>query len=127
MFYHVRLTFGDFTEDFWNLSRPEVIERILIPFIHGQVVPIYGGHALLSMKAASLIQAWTTSEEIDRSQVWKEIDFEDKNFTHYFPEYFNAKSCTQELIGELKAIQSGPALTSVFQKHSNLLQIRSLS
>lgn len=116
MFYHVRLTFGDFTEDFWNLSRQEVIERVLIPFIHGQVVPIYEGHALLSMKAAPLLQAWTTSEKLDRSEVWNRIDFEEKNFTHYFPEYFSARPCTQELIGDLKALQSGPALTSVFQK-----------
>jgi hypothetical protein len=116
MFYHVRLTFGDSTEDFWNLSHQEVIERVLIPFIHGQVVPIYDGHALLSMKAAPLLEVWATSEEIDRTEVWRKIDFEGKNFTRYFPEYFDAVSCTQELIGDLKSLQAGPTLTSVFQK-----------
>jgi hypothetical protein len=116
MFYHVRLTFGDFCEDFWNLSRQEVTERVLIPFIYGQVIPIYEEHALLSMKAAPLLEAWSTPDKIDSSLVWEKIESENKNFTHYFPEYFSAKPCTNELIEDLKIQHAGPTLTSVFQK-----------
>ena len=111
--YHIKLTLSSGLYNWWNLSKDQVIEGVLIPFVNGQIVPLpvtgRNRHVLLNMKNVTFLQIYMTEKEFDR-KAGEAVPPEMEK-----PE-FEEKECTKDFVNEVKELLAGPHLTSVLQK-----------
>lgn len=111
MFYHAKLKYLDENHYWWNNSREQIVDKLLIPFINGQVVPITKGQhrSLLNMKNAALLRIYKTDQTLlskKSGTAPAEILSDD----------FDAYECTDELVDEMRELQASSESTSLLQK-----------
>jgi hypothetical protein len=110
MHYHARIKFGKEFHYWWNLSKHSLIERVLVPFVNGQVVVVdyYERKMILNTKASSLLNVYKTENPLEGRGIGKApFDFLDKGFKQY--------DCTEEIIEQVKLASAGSAAQSVLQ------------
>src|SRR5689334_6573022 len=96
MKYHVMIEYTKY-HFWWNFDKEEVISKLLIPFINGQVVLIKSskGQRLLNLKSVSRLSVYKTKNSlvaIENKSVSKQML--QKSFEQY--------ECTKEIIEETK-------------------------
>ena len=111
MYYHVRLTYGDQNHSWWNLSKDKVSQNVLIPFINGQIVAInnHGHKSLFNMKNVDLVRIFKTENKLSKGKSGFAPD-------EMVSKEFDNNDCTEELIEQVRELQSVAQSTSLLQK-----------
>ncbi len=110
MFYHAIIR-REGRDNYWlNMSKEQMAEALLMPFVRGQVTDVtMGGRPyLINWRSVDRLRIVKTEYELDEKKKvergkMKDDDFLDKN------------DCTRELIQEVRKIQAPPGLTSLLQ------------
>lgn len=111
MKYHARLEYAEKSHVYWNFSENGIMERLVLPFINGQVVILKTDkqEKIFNMKNATFLKIYKTQENIEPTSdqsVSKIITSKD----------FAKNDCTSEFLQKVKTTNAGPALTSLLQK-----------
>lgn len=116
MKYHAILRYSDKKHFWWNHSKERIIDKVLVPFINGQIVPIKQGgeKKLLNMKNTTFLSVYRTDNSLNKSKnnsVQKQMTSED----------FEQYDCTEEILSEVKSeISSHPSRSIFEQKFSEV-------
>lgn len=96
MKYHINFEYGNQSYARWNYQRDEIIDRFIIPFVHGHVVMLQRkeGNRLVNMKSVTSMIIYKTENDIHpRKNHMVPAEFDDPSFSKY--------ECTKEIIGEI--------------------------
>jgi hypothetical protein len=110
MHYHARIKFSKEFHYWWNLSKETLIEKVLVPFVNGQVVVVQSQErkTILNTKAATLLNVYKTENPLKGRGVGKApFDFLEKGFKQY--------DCTEEIIEQVKLARAVSAAQSILQ------------
>lgn len=110
MKYHAKIEYSD-THYYWNHSKENIISKLLIPFINGQVVLISSGgrKKLLNLRSVSRVTLYKTTESLTVTE-------EKSIITQMDETSFNDNECTEELIKESKLDLASQQSLSLLQK-----------
>ncbi|MEL4423594.1 hypothetical protein [Shewanella algae] len=111
MKYHARLEYGDDSHFWWNKSKENLIDNLMLPFINGQVVSVNksGQKRLLNMKNVTLLTVFKTTKSLkatDEKSIIQQIKDND----------FSDNECTEEVLNEVQMIKSPSNMTSLLEK-----------
>ncbi|WP_052126284.1 hypothetical protein [Ureibacillus massiliensis] len=97
MKYHAIINYLDTKHYWWNYSKENLIDKILIPFINGQVIPIKSGEKkkILNMKNTTLLSIYRTEESLNKISYCPIKKFMSS-------EEFGKYDCTEEVLNEVK-------------------------
>ncbi|MBV2180852.1 MAG: hypothetical protein KUL86_06400 [Castellaniella sp.] len=111
MKYHAKLEYGSSSHFFWNFSEESIAEKIVVPFVTGQVIyiTIGGKERLFNMKNATFLKVYKTETSL---KVQNEKSIIDQMKEQSFDEY----DCTREIVGKTQAEGTTKALSSLIQK-----------
>jgi nucleoside 2-deoxyribosyltransferase len=111
MRYHAKLDYGAKTHFFYNYSEESIGERIVLPFVNGQVVFIDFNKSklLFNMGSATSLKVYRTKERLTIQ--------EEKSVVEQMKEQsFEEKECTTEIVGKIQGSGTSKALSSLIQK-----------
>ncbi|MBL7983434.1 MAG: hypothetical protein JNM91_00480 [Flavobacteriales bacterium] len=105
MKYHAKLLYGaEKTQTYSDWDRENIIKKLLIPFINGQVVYLKSRKTILNLNNVSELTLYRTAKPIKEMG----LKVKDAGFDKY--------DCTEELINEVKTANSTDNSTSLLQK-----------
>lgn len=110
MKYHAIVEYSK-THYYWNLNKQQIIDRLLIPFINGQVILISPGNnkVLLNLRSVSRLTFFRTKTDLEAT--------EDKSVIDQLKESdFKTNECTEKLIQESKLDLTSQQTFSLLQK-----------
>jgi hypothetical protein len=110
MKYHAKVEYAE-KHYYWNWTKENIIDSLLIPFINGQVVLAnnYDSKILLNLKNVSKIAFYRTKEKLEATS--------DKSIIEQMEEtHFIDNECTEKLIQETRLNLSSPQSLSLLQK-----------
>lgn len=112
--YHARLEYGNTSHMWWNHSEDSITERLVLPFINGQVISINtganGDSKLFNMKNATFLRIFRTEEKVEPTadktvvQLISTSEFQKKN------------DCTLAFLNKIKKDSASVPTTSLLQK-----------
>jgi nucleoside 2-deoxyribosyltransferase len=112
MQYHAILNYSDKNHFWYNHSKETIIDKVLVPFINGQIVPItYGENLkkLLNMKNTTFLSVYSTENKLIKmtdNSIVKQMKAED----------FKQYDCTEEILNEVKGEISAYPSRSIIEK-----------
>lgn len=111
MKYHAKLEYGQSSHYWWNHSEASISEKLVLPFINGQVIMLKsrGAERLFNMKNATFLKIFRTESSLSATESKSVIDLIDEK-------EFQENDCTSEFLQKVKTTSTGPALTSLLQK-----------
>ncbi|MFC5705219.1 hypothetical protein [Aeromonas eucrenophila] len=112
MRYHAKLEYGADDHFWWNHSEEKISEKLVFPFINGQVIMLKssrGADRLFNMKNATFLRVYKTESPLSVTESKNIID-------QIKEEEFQKNDCTAEFLNKNKTSNAGPALTSLLQK-----------
>lgn len=111
MKYHAHLEYGGKSHYFWNYSEESIHEKLVLPFINGQVIMLKDRikERLFNMKNATFLKVYKTNKYLSAT-VDKTVIDQMKGGE------FQENDCTSEFLQKIKTSKSAPALTSLLQK-----------
>ncbi len=109
MYYHVKLT--DSAKNWYqkiNMSHQMIIDKVLVPFISGQVVDwgFKESRVLLNMKTINQLRVFKSKEQMD-DKPGSQIDFDTAA---------DYEDCTTELLDQVRQLQASPKTSSLLEK-----------
>lgn len=108
MKYHARLEYGSHSHFFYNHSEESIIEKVVIPFVNGQVV-LLKGERLFNMKTATFLKVYRTKTILKVKEDQSLVDqMKDPSFAE--------NDCSAEIIGKVQAQGTSKDLSSLIQK-----------
>lgn len=112
MKYHIEIKFGGAKHIKWNLTKHDVIDKFVLPFINGHVVLVKraSGKKLLNMKSVNSLIIYKTPGNL-RGGPHQSIhppEFDDGSLLEC--------ECTEDLLNEVKVFRSNKSATSLLQK-----------
>jgi hypothetical protein len=113
MHYHAKLFYaGNKVLFVSNWAKEALIEKVIIPFINGQIVPIddesTGKSTILNLKSASELKIYQTSSRLLPGPVSIREQMTESDFEKH--------DCTEEILQEAKLSFSSPNSQSLIQK-----------
>lgn len=112
MKYHATIEYGNLTHHWWNASRESIVEKVVVPFINGQVVLVNrsGTSSIFNMKNATFLRVYRTKSSLKAT--------DDKSIVQQIlADSFEANDCTAEVLAEVKAESTSDVpTTSLLQK-----------
>lgn len=111
MKYHAKLEYGQSSHYWWNHSEESISEKLVLPFINGQVIMLKSKDVdrLFNMKNATFLRIYKTENSLSATESKSVIDQIDEN-------EFQQNDCTAEFLNKVKTQNAGPELTSLLQK-----------
>ena len=112
MWYHAITDFGDSTRYWWNRSRDELVEKLLVPLLSKHVVVVIrrGKRSLFNFGAVSYLTVVKTQAKLKRPGKGKApSELKDSKF-------IKEHNATEEFVNEIRILQSVPATRSLLQQ-----------
>ncbi|MFC1636950.1 hypothetical protein ACFL5Z_19170 [Planctomycetota bacterium] len=105
-YYHAEILYAGLSGFVLNRTKDEIINRVLVPFVTKQVIPLLLGkrRSFINMGAVSSILLYKSTDQLG------EADF---NFNE--PELAKFDECTAELIEEVRTLIANPDIKSFLQ------------
>ncbi|MDG0024563.1 hypothetical protein [Trinickia sp. Y13] len=108
MKYHARLDYGSNSYFFYNYSEESIIEKVVVPFVNGQVI-LLKGERLFNMKTATFLKVYRTKTNLKVKEDQSLIDqMKEPSFVE--------NDCSAEIIGRVQAQGTSKGLSSLIQK-----------
>ncbi|CUK22715.1 Uncharacterised protein [Achromobacter sp. 2789STDY5608615] len=108
MHYHARLEYGSNSHFFYNYSADAITEKVVIPFVNGQVI-LLKGERLFNMKTATFLKVYRTKARLRVKEDKSLVDqMKDPSFVE--------NDCSAEIIGKVQAQGASKGLSSLIQK-----------
>jgi nucleoside 2-deoxyribosyltransferase len=111
MIYHARIQFGRSTHYWWNYEKHNIIKRLVIPFVNGQVVPVTadGITKIMNLKSVTMLSIYKTRDKLSPKAGQGVIN-------QMRAASFQQNACTAEILSEIKGSISSLPTTSLLQK-----------
>lgn len=110
-YYHGQIEFWGGYHYFFNSTKEEIIEQLLIPFVNGHVIIINSGgiKKVLNLKSVSRLAVYKTKLELTDS-------FSKTIIEQIEDPQFEENACTEEIINEAKILSFTDSSSSLLQK-----------
>ena len=109
MKYHAKLTYGaGKIQIYFNWGKDGIVEKLLIPFVNGQVVFLTRRKTILNLKNVSELNLYRTEQELTAGS--------ETISSQILKEEFEKFDCTEEIINETKILFSSNKSTSLLEK-----------
>lgn len=109
MKYHAKLFLGNNEVRYWSdFTKDGITDRLLIPFINGQVVYSKGMNGILNLRNVTKIQIYRTKDKLRKEGEKRAMQMREEDFEQY--------DCTKEILNEVKIKTSNVNATSLLQK-----------
>ena len=111
MKYHAHLEYAQSSHYWWNHSENSILERLVLPFINGQVIMLKSSskERLFNMKNATFLRVYKTDKSLAATENQSVIE-------QLKSDEFQSNDCTAEFLQKVKTSNASPALTSLLQK-----------